>query len=452
MAELLRGLRSLPQRSIFFKLFLIFLGTALLLILVIRGFFHLALDRNQAFKADLFRNLSKYSRQLVEELGNPPDQERARLLAKELGIQVMVKTPESMWATDPYLPQITDLTVDGTLSNGESKVGQYRRHPFVMIERDETQVILFFLRRPFGDLPTWSFALLVGLVGLILGGGYAVARWLFRPLNWLTAGVGEVAKGHFDYRVPIRSSDEFGRLTESFNEMAKKVREMIRTRDRLLLDVSHELRSPLTRMKLAVEFVQEESTKEKLQQEIRELESMVTELLESERLDSETGGLTRTVTDLIPMVKEIVESYASGDPAVHLVSAPEHIFLPMDHQRVHMAIRNLVENAVKYSRPEYGPVTIQVEQKNDSVFVSVQDHGPGIPQEEHVRIFEPFYRVDPSRNRNTGGYGLGLSLVRKVMVAHGGEVLLQSELDRGSIFTLRFPVQGKSISEEDSRR
>ena len=445
MVQFFQKIKHLRRRSIFVKLLFIFLATAGALFIVIRGFFFIGVDRNQSFKADLFKNLSKYSIQLVQEIGTPPNEKRARALAKELGIQIRVKGSEGTWSTDPSLPSPTTLKVVEAFSNSTAQVGQYRRHPFVLIKQDGTQYALFFLHRPFGELPAWSFFALVAVVGLIIGVSYLAVHRLFRPLNWLTEGVGEIGKGHFDHQVPIRSTDELGRLTKSFNEMAQQVSGMIRTRDRLLLDVSHELRSPLTRMKLVIEMVHDESAKNQLQQEIRELEAMVTELLESERLNSETGGLTLAQIDLVPIVKEMAESYASVGPGVRLVALPESLSLPLDRHRAQIALRNVIENAVKYSRPEYGPVILGIKVTNDSVLVSVQDHGMGISTDEQSRIFEPFYRIDPSRTRNTGGYGLGLSLVKKIMTAHGGKVLVQSTLDRGSTFTLRFPMSLKEV-------
>ncbi len=431
----------LRQRSIFVKLLLIFLATAFALILVIRGFFFIGLDQNQSFKADLFRNLSKYSLQLVQEVGTPPDEKRARALANELGVQFRMKSRTETWSTDPTLPPVSALTIEEAFSNATTQVGRYRRHPFVLIEEDDIQYALFFQHRPFGELPGWSFLGLIGIVGLIIGASYIAVHRLFRPLHWLNKGVAEIATGHFDHQVPVRSADELGRLTQSFNEMAHQVSDMIHTRDRLLLDVSHELRSPLTRMKLTVEMMTDNSAKETLQQEIRELEAMVTELLESEQLNSQTGGLSVVSTNLVPIVKELAESYASVGPGVQLVSAPQYVRLPLDPHRVQIAIRNVIDNAVKYSRPEFGPVTLHIEVNKDSAFVTVKDHGIGIPVEDQSRIFEPFYRIDPSRTKNTGGYGLGLSLVKKIMVAHGGEVFVKSEPNHGSTFTLKFPKE-----------
>ena len=433
--------KPLRQRSIFVKLLLIFLATGVALFIVIRGFFFIGVDRNQGFKADLFKNLSKYSHQLVQEIGTPPDEELARILAKELGIQFRVNSSGETWATDPSLPSMSNLEVDEDFSNSTTKVGRYRRHPFVLIKHDDIQYALFFLHRPFGELPAWSFLGLVAVVGIIIGTSYVAVHRLFRPLNWLTEGVDEISQGNFNHQVPIRSADELGRLTQSFNEMARQVNDMIQARDRLLLDVSHELRSPLTRMKLIIEMVHDQTAKEKLQQEIRELEMMVTELLESERLNSEVGGLTVADTDLVTIVKELVESYASAGPGVRLETSPQNVHLSLDRHRVQIALRNLIENAIKYSRPEFGPVTLRIVTTSDAALVNVQDYGLGISIDEESRIFEPFYRIDPSRTRDTGGYGLGLSLVKKIMIAHGGDVLLESESDHGSTFTLKFPIR-----------
>ena len=190
-----------------------------------------------------------------------------------------------------------------------------------------------------------------------------MVRRLIRPVNWLTQGVGEIAKGHFDHKVPVKSSDELGELTKSFNDMAQRVNEMIQTRDRLLLDVSHELRSPLTRMKVAAEFIQNEPAKEKIQQEVRELETMITELLETERLKSNPGSLTLSETDLVTLAKEIAHVYTNMKPGVQVVAPPESLQLPLDRQRIIMALRNLIENALKHTRLERGSYQYQSPKK-----------------------------------------------------------------------------------------
>ena len=440
MSESFQKSKFSPSRSIFIKLFLIFLVTALILVVVIRGFFFLAIDHNHSFKSNLFKNLHRYSEQLVKEIGAPPNRQRTNDLARKLGLQFRVKTPLESWETDPSLPPIASLKFDQAFSNTTTQVGRFRRHPFVILRRADTQYAIFFLHRPFAELPTWSFALLAGLVAMIIGGSYVAVRRLIRPVYWLTEGVKEIGEGRFDHQVPVTSTDELGDLSKSFNEMATQVREMIQSRDRLLLDVSHELRSPLTRMKVATEFIENASAKEKIQQEIYELEMMVTELLETERLKSQAGSLTLAQIDLVELVRDVITSYSDIAPGVELTVSPNTLILQLDPQRIRVAIRNLLENALKFSRHELGSINVRIEKKTESALVFVQDFGLGIPPEDQKRIFEPFYRVDPSRTRDTGGYGLGLSLVKKIMRAHGGDVRVSSVLGNGSTFILDFPI------------
>lgn len=451
MTERLASARRLLSRSIFVKLFLVFLVTGLVLAAVIRGFFLLTVDRDNAFRVAKYKALAMYSQQLVDRIGVPPDRARADRLAAELGVHFRVATGDETWATKPTLPPVSALHPDEALSEAGTRVGRYQRHPFVLVERGGTTVAVLFLRPPFRDLPPWSLALLLGVVGLLLAGSYVLVRRLFRPVEWLTQGAGEIAKGNFSHQVPIHSEDELGRLTKAFNAMVLKVSEMVRARDQLLLDVSHELRSPLTRMKVVAEFIPDQSAKEKIQQDIRELEQMITELLESHRLQSDHGGLVPVETDVVGLVEDVVKHYAGQGPGVSVASAPRHVTLKLDPRLVGIALRNVVDNALKHSARDGGPVEARVEVNASSIEISIRDHGPGIPAEEQARVFEPFYRVDKSRTRETGGYGLGLSLAKRIMVAHGGDIRLDSRPGRGSIFTLTMPAVQQAGSPVSGR-
>ena len=319
------------------------------------------------------------------------------------------------------------------------RFGRYRDYFFALLVRQDTRYTFLFPREPFRRGNRRVFVWLVTVIGLILGGSYLVVRWLFRPLHWLNNGVQEIARGNFAYEVPVRSADELGRLTASFNHMTTQVRQMVQAREQLLLDVSHELRSPLTRMKVALEFVKDQPVREQLQQDTRELETMVTELLEAERLSSNHGGLMKTEIDLVRLVQDMVDMYQGRQPVVQLVSTPDTLLLQVDADRLRIALRNVIDNALKYSPATGPPVEIRVQRDTATVRVSIRDHGPGIPAEDQARVFEPFYRVDKSRGRDTGGYGLGLSLTKKIMTAHGGDILLTSEPGQGSTFTLQLP-------------
>lgn len=278
---------------------------------------------------------------------------------EELGIQIRVESDGAAWATDPTLPESAALTVGHTHTNPDRKVGRYRGRLFMIMDRGTTRYVFFFPEPPGVDAE--HIALIVGMIALILAGSYAVVRWLFRPLDWLTRGVTEIASGNLSHQVPIRSPDELGQLTAALNDMVGRIREMLQARDRLLLDMSHELRSPLTRMKVALEFVREEPVREKLQQEIRELEAMVAELLESERLNSDYGRLMLAETDLVALVWELAEGYGHQEPGVQVIAAPASLSVKVDRQRIRTALRNVLDNALKHSLPGQGSVEIRVE-------------------------------------------------------------------------------------------
>ncbi len=430
------------RRSIFLKLFVVYLLTAVVLLGGLRAFKFWTLDEGNFFQTPWGRILAHQADYLLGEIGSPPDPEKARRIAEEWGVQIRVEGSGASWSTDSRLPSIPSLRIHDSHAQSHFQASRFRFHPVIIANDDAQRVALFFLHRPSRNVDAWMLMLLIGMIAAVLTGSYWGVRWVLRPVGWLNTGAKEIAKGNIDHQVSVRSPDELGRLAESFNDMAQQVREMIHARDRLLVDVSHELRSPLTRMKVAVEFVQAPSTKEKLQQEIRELEIMVAELLESERLASQGGQLHLVATDLVSIVKEVVGTYASQEGAeARLVVSPRSLVLPLDRQRVQIVFRNLLENAMKYSHPEKGPIEIRITAETDFACVAIRDHGPGIPLDEQSRIFEPFYRVDLSRTRETGGYGLGLNLVKKIMEAHGGEAVLSCSSDRGSTFILKFPIR-----------
>jgi signal transduction histidine kinase len=291
--------------------------------------------------------------------------------------------------------------------------------------------------------PGMAHAWLLVLSLLVMSGvvltTQAVLQKLLRPLRVLTDGVTRLGEGDLGVVVPRTTTDEFGRLTDTFNLMAGRVREMITARDRLLIDVSHELRSPLTRMKVALELMPDGVQRARLSSDVTEMEKMISGLLELERL--RTGrGVTLVRQDIMPIVREVVATYEDRAPGVRFSTDGERqVPAEVDAEQLRSVMRNLLENAVKYSLADSKTIQVTVAARGDGVHVRVTDDGVGIPREDGERIFEPFFRVDRSRSKESGGYGLGLSICRRVMEAHGGQIALEPGNGRGSTFVLRFP-------------
>lgn len=278
--------------------------------------------------------------------------------------------------------------------------------------------------------------MLLLIISAVVLSAHTVLRRLLGPLRTLSAGVERLGAGELDVVLPVETRDEFGTLTRAFNQMVGRVRAMIASRDQLLLDVSHELRSPLARMKVALELLPPARQPPGMAADIAEMERMVAELLEMERLRG--GGLTRHRHDLVSIVRVAVEAFSGVPPGVRIVSSPPDLSADVDAAKVSAVLRNLLENAIKYSGRQSAPVEVTVTREAGSATVRVRDFGPGIPEADRERVFEPFFRVDRSRTRSTGGYGLGLSLCRRVMEAHGGTITLECPAAGGAVFVLTF--------------
>jgi signal transduction histidine kinase len=290
-----------------------------------------------------------------------------------------------------------------------------------------------------GVAHAWLLVLsLIVMSGVVLT-TQAVLQKLLRPLRVLNDGVTRLGEGDLGVTVPRTTTDEFGRLTDTFNLMAGRVREMITARDRLLIDVSHELRSPLTRMKVALELMPDDAQRARLSSEVIEMERMISGLLELERLRA-GRGVTLVRQDIVLILREVVSTYEDRSPGVRFnVDGARQVMADIDAEQLRTVMRNLLENAVKYSLADSKAIEVKLEVRDDGVRVRVTDDGVGVPREDADRIFEPFFRVDRSRSKESGGYGLGLSICKRVMEAHGGQIALEPGNGRGSTFVLRLP-------------
>ena len=276
------------------------------------------------------------------------------------------------------------------------------------------------------------------IVAVVLA-AHLVLRQLLRPLRELNDGVARLGGGELDVRLPRTTRDEFGRLTDAFNQMAGRVRDMIVSRDRLLVDVSHELRSPLTRMKVTLELLPADAQRARLAEDVAEMERMVAALLELERLRTPRGIRTAR-EDLVPILREVAERFRDTHPGVRVSAPDRETLVDVDGEKVRTVFRNLLDNATKHALPDSRPIEVSAVRTGDAVVVRVTDDGVGIPEGEAARLFEPFYRVDRSRSKETGGYGLGLSICRRVMEAHGGTIAVEDAAGRGAAFVLTFPA------------
>lgn len=284
--------------------------------------------------------------------------------------------------------------------------------------------------------------LLITVIILIIAGSIVasfIIRKILKPLYLLYKAVEEVGKGNLDQTIQINSNDELGKLAIAFNQMTFDLKKMMLARDQLLLDVSHELRTPITRAKLALEMMPESKEKESLAGDLKEMEIMITEMLESERLKN--GAITPNLAPIkvADLLQKLMDNFYRERNRIVLFPVVTDLTINIDESLIITVLRNLIDNSLKYSSNTTKLVEISVIRHNQDITIQIEDFGQGIPDDKLPYVFEPFYRVDQSRSRNTGGYGLGLHLCKRIMDLHGTEIKLQNKTDSiGLIVSLTF--------------
>jgi signal transduction histidine kinase len=424
-------------RSVFTKLLIVILLTGIAVNLVVGGFFWM--HRSAAFRP-LHNNLVQYANYIIDDLGIPPNLMRARQIARQASLQIFFEGPNQRWATDDEIYNFRKARWRNWSRNSEVRLGRYHGHHFVEVTQASGRFV-FGLDKNWGmDPDRWRIvATLLSLLSLIFIGAFLSIRWILKPVRWLDQGVREVSQGNLKYKVPVERSDELRDLAEAFNDMTDRIQSMLHTKEQLLLDVSHELRSPLTRIKVALEFLSEGKARDSIAGDIAEMEKMINDILETARMHHLHGELKLQRTKLAKLLREILPAYEKQLPGVQLDEIPEPLELNVDPGQIQTVLKNILTNAIKFSDADSDPVRIKVNQQSNYTVVQIADNGIGIPAEELSFIFEPYYRVDKSRSKATGGYGLGLSLCKTIMDAHDGKIEMASKPGEGTTVSLFFP-------------
>jgi two-component system, OmpR family, sensor kinase len=305
--------------------------------------------------------------------------------------------------------------------------------------------------------------LLISLAVLLLIG--LISRWLItlslKPLLEVEVIAAAIAGGDLSARLPeIHPATEIGRLTKSLNTMLGRIEESFQQKNesesklrRFVADASHELRTPLTAIRGFAELHRqgavtgEEKTKElvgRIEKESIRMGSLVEDLLLLARMD-EARPHTLEPVDLTHLIEESVASALAAGPDHPIeVDVPADLYVLGDTKRIHQALGNLLANARTHT-PSGTLIKVSAATNEIETTIAVKDSGPGLSESDQIRIFERFFRVDPSRARHAGeGSGLGLSIVDAVMKAHSGTVSVDSEIGKGSTFTLHFPINSEA--------
>lgn len=263
-------------------------------------------------------------------------------------------------------------------------------------------------------------------VGIVLC--FLLAAYLSSPLRKIQRVVEQYGEGNLDLRMASKRRDEFGKLARAFDRMADRIQTLLAAEKRLLLDISHELRSPLARMSVAIELLDDagerDAAKAQIRRETERLNELIGGLIEVTRAEGEPAALQAEAVSMNDLVREIVRDcgYEARERNVEIVveTAPG-IEVRGDSELLRRAIENVLRNALRYA-PPHSSVTVNCAVEKGEVALRIRDFGPGAPKDLLDRLFDPFFRVENDRNRRQGGTGLGLSIARRAVAVHGGSI------------------------------
>ena len=427
----------MKRSSIFFKLIIIVLFFGVLLNISVILVFRIGFDVKPRRYFDAF--IKKMEQYIVNDIGIPPDTVKAKAICNDLGIRMRFESPSFVWSSDDKVPSLNELASGSAHFNDRLMLGR----PFPYRYKDKNYTISpkpegIFIFEPISidsvfsqERAIISILILISIIIVLL---YFILRYVFRPMKDLSAAVKQIGDGKYDIDLPVKRKDELGELASSINDMSKKIGYSIKAKEQLLIDVSHELRTPLTRIKLGLEV---NSPKEKINEDIKEMESMISGLLESYRTGNYLGELRIEKTSITDLLQNTIDGFMDAH-RINFKSWNGEFYADIDPEKIETVFRNVLDNALKYSNDM---IDVNIEKQPGSISVTFIDKGQGISEDDLKYIFEPFYRADPSRSRKTGGFGLGLSICKKIMEAHEGEIIINSSPGAGTTVIVKIPVK-----------
>jgi signal transduction histidine kinase len=392
--------------------------------------------------------IADYIDTLTAQIGTPPDVARAEALTRRLPLRIRIDGPTVNWSSHPADMHEARFAKSRSASASADRPGNPWRPVRVLADGHRITFGLAALARDAApeDRPRLiGWATLAALL-LLIGLAYAVVRRLLRPLADIGAGAMRYGRGDFSQPIRPRHRDELGDLAEQINHMADGLQHRLDAKRGLLLAISHELRSPLTRARLNAELVAEGPERNALLRDLAQMRDLVIDLLESERLAGGHAVLSTEPSNLNALVGEVLASQF-GTEALRFDAddSMQLLLLTLDRTRIRLLLRNLFDNALRHTPEAATAPVVTIRRDGDAVCLTVRDHGPGVADSHLDELAQPFYREDSARQRATGGVGLGLYLCRLVAVAHGGTLSFRNTAP-GLEVVVRLPISAPALS------
>jgi signal transduction histidine kinase len=407
-----------------------------------------------------FRDAIFYADLLVDRGSGQIDEELAMALAEVRGFDILLVRGDAMWSVgEPIRLRHFDFdAVDqaeipapilrrGRPANDSFRTLEKAWHNGRFLVRTQSRgynFILGFKPNIENQVQLWSIVSLIGLLALL----FLTTRWLFKPLENISDVVFKIGKGNFRSRTNIKRNDELGVLGTAINQMADDIEGMLEAKRDLFLAISHELRTPVTRARVAVELIEDDVQREAVAADMKEMDSLISDLAEAEAMLTRHSTLNRqpqSISQLI--IAELNEYFVDSGIAAPKPSNDDYALL--DGMRIRLLLRNLLKNALRHTDLKQNRPTVSAVVGEEGLILEVKDSGEGIDAQHLGRVTEAFYRPDASRQRKTGGFGLGLYLCRNIVAAHRGTMTIESEPDKGTSVIVNIPHK-VVIEDEDT--
>ena len=374
---------------------------------------------------------------IIEDIGTPPNLQNALRLANELEWSITISNPIMRWSSDgDNRLDLNNSLYVRRLSN-DAEMHAVNGEDIIQVEREG---YVFYLYQRNSEPNNANYIVLyigVALAAMALFFNYLMVNRLLDPIRKLRFGAERLTSGDLSFRVETDRQDELGELTESINHMADSLQSMLEAKRQLLLAISHELRTPLTKAKLRLEFIPDSKEKEELNKDISEIDHLIADLIEAERLNDEHVVLTKENTLIAEFVGSVINYYSDYKGGIKTSFPKSDSIVLIDKLRIRLLITNLMNNAMRHGRNK--TIEVKILSLPEQVFIEIIDHGEGIAEEHLKNISEPFYRADSARQRITGGFGLGLYLCRLIAKAHGSALNIESEENIGTKISIALP-------------
>ena len=423
------------KKSLFFRLLAIFGVTVVLFFIIISISLQTINDESDALETipDYFtRNIES----IIEDIGTPPNLGNAMRLASELDWTINIRNPIMQWSSDSDNRLNVDSAIYSESLTDDAELRSVNSEDIIRVQRGGYD---FYMYRQVQNDGIDLVVLYAGLTlaAAILFINYLMVNKMLDPVRLLRKGAERIRQGDLGYRVKSNRQDELGELTDSINHMADSLQSMLEAKRQLLMAISHELRTPITKAKLRLEFMEDTEERAQLKEDINEIDLLISDLLEAERLNNEHAVLAPEVAKLADFIHSIVSQFEHYKGGLTIEAPNEDQLFEFDKLRVRLLLTNLLNNAIRHG--EENPITVKVSFGDELGIIEVIDNGEGISEDHLPQISEPFYRADSARQRNTGGFGLGLYLCRLIAQAHGGQLIIRSKVGEGTHMTVNLP-------------